>query len=60
MNPYRSITPSPNIISKNEVNEKINNVNNIMEKNVNDNLKKTNEFRQNEKLKLYSNLFFMK
>jgi hypothetical protein len=60
MNPYRSITPSPNIISKNEVNEKINNANNIMEKNVNDNLRKTNEIRQNEKLKLYSNLFFMK
>ena len=59
-NPYRSITPYPNIINKNEINEKINNVNNIMDPNVTTNLKKTNEFRQTEKAKLYNNLFFMK
>ena len=60
MNPYRSITPLPNIINKNEINEKINNINNIIDPNINYSLKKNNELRQSEKTKLYSNLFFMK
>ena len=60
MNPYRSITPLPNIINKNEINEKINNINNIIDPNINNSLKKNNELRQSEKTKLYSNLFFMK
>ena len=60
MNPYRSITPLPNIIPKKEINDKINNINNILDPNVSNAFKKTNDFRQSEKTKLYSNLFFMK
>ena len=60
MNPYRSITPMPNIIPKKEINEKINNINNILDPNVSNAFKRTNELRQSEKTKLYSNLFFMK
>ena len=59
-NPYRSITPSPNIISKSETEQKINGVNNLLGVNMVNSLKKSNEMRQSEKSKLYSNLFFMK
>ena len=60
MDPYRSITPMPNIIPKSEVNEKINKNGNLMDPNTTQTFKKNNEFRQTEKAKLYSNLFFMK
>ena len=60
MNPYKSITPSPNIINKSEINKKIDNINNILDPNTTFHLKMTNEQRQSEKSKLYSNLFFMK
>ena len=60
MNPYRSITPIPEIINKEDINNKIDNVSNIMNMNTTKRLKTNNEFRQSEKAKLYSNLFFMK
>ena len=60
MNPYRSITPIPEIINKEDMNKKIDNVSNLMSMNATKRLKTNNEFRQSEKTKLYSNLFFMK
>ena len=60
MDPYRSITPIPEIINKDEINKKIDNVSNLMNMNTTKRLKTNNEFRQSEKTKLYSNLFFMK
>ena len=60
MNPYKSITPSPNIINRTEINNKIDNINNILDPKTTFHLKKTNDQRQSEKSKLYSNLFFMK
>ena len=58
MNPYRSITPIPEIINKEDMNKKIDNVSNLMNMNTTKRLKTNNEFRQSEKTKLYSNLFF--
>ena len=60
MNPYRSITPIPEIINKEDMNKKIDNVSNLTNMNVTNRLKTNNELRQSEKTKLYSNLFFMK
>ena len=42
------------------MNKKIDNVSNLMSMNATKRLKTNNEFRQSEKTKLYSNLFFMK
>ena len=60
MNPYRSITPIPEIINKEDINRKIDNVSNLMNMNVTNRLKTNNDLRQSEKTKLYSSLFFMK
>ena len=60
MNPYRSITPIPEIINKEDINRKIDNVSNLMNMNATNRLKTNNDLRQSEKTKLYSSLFFMK
>ena len=60
MNPYKSIRPIPEIVNKEDINKKIDNISNLTNMNVTKRLKTNNDFRQSEKTKLYSNLFFMK
>ncbi len=58
--PDRMPTPSQNIIYKQDIDRKINSCSNIFGDNLMNTFRLSNEMKQAEKSKLYSNLFFMK